>query len=293
MTPNILWLFLSLELILTSALAIVKLPKNARVPAVFMFGDSIVDTGNNNNLTTFLKSNFPPYGRDFLGGAPTGRFCNGKIPSDFVVEELGIKEYLPAYLNPRLQATDLLTGVNFASSGSGFDPLTSTVMHVMPLSEQLDMLKECIEKLNKYVGEEKANNIISNSLFMVETGSDDIVNTYYHTPTRFFQYDIHGYTDLLLSEASVFVQKLYELGARRIGILSLPPIGCIPSQRTLAGGTERTCAKKYNDAAELFNTKLSTMADSKTSNLPDARVVYMDTYNPFLHILQNIDKYGN
>lgn len=76
----------------------------------------------------------------------------------------------------------------------------------MPLSEQLEMLKECIEKLNKYVGKEKANNIISNSFFMVETGSDDLVNTYYHTPTRFLQYDIHAYTDLMLNEASDFVQ---------------------------------------------------------------------------------------
>lgn len=44
------------------------------------------------------------------------------------VEELGIKEYLPAYLDPDLQENDLLTGVNFASSGSGFDPLTSTIV---------------------------------------------------------------------------------------------------------------------------------------------------------------------
>ncbi|KAM5565191.1 GDSL esterase/lipase [Rosa sericea] len=292
MTYNVLWLFLSLDLIFTSALAIIKLPKNATVPAVFMFGDSIVDTGNNNNLTTIIKSNFPPYGRDFPGGVPTGRFSNGKVASDFVVEELGVKEYLPAYLDPDLQETDLLTGVNFASSGSGYDPLTSTIMNAMPLSKQLDMLKECIERLNKYVGEEKANSIISNSFFMVETGSDDLVNTYYRTPTRFFQYDIYAYTDLLLTEASAFVQKLYELGARRIGIISLPPVGCIPSQRTLAGGTERRCVEKYNEAAELFNTKLSAMADFQTNNLPDARVVFMDAYNPFLHILQHIHKYG-
>lgn len=41
------------------------------------------------------------------------------------VEELGIKELLPAYLDPDLQIQDLSTGVNFASGGAGFDPLTS------------------------------------------------------------------------------------------------------------------------------------------------------------------------
>lgn len=43
------------------------------------------------------------------------------------MEELGIKELLPAYLDPNLQPEDLLTGVNFASGGAGYDPLTATV----------------------------------------------------------------------------------------------------------------------------------------------------------------------
>ena len=48
---------------------LVKLPADVSVPAVFVFGDSVVDTGNNNNRTTsFARSNFPPYGRDFQGG---------------------------------------------------------------------------------------------------------------------------------------------------------------------------------------------------------------------------------
>lgn len=62
----------------------VVLPDNVTVPAVFMFGDSIVDTGNNNNLNTVAKSNFPPYGRDFMGGKATGRFSNGKTPADLI-----------------------------------------------------------------------------------------------------------------------------------------------------------------------------------------------------------------
>jgi hypothetical protein len=40
------------------------------------------------------------------------------------VEELGIKELLPAYKDPTLQPKDLLTGVSFASGGTGYDSLT-------------------------------------------------------------------------------------------------------------------------------------------------------------------------
>jgi hypothetical protein len=63
---------------------VVKLPPNVTVPAVIAFGDSIVDSGNNNDLKTLVKCNFPPYGKDFQGGVPSGRFCNGKIPSDIL-----------------------------------------------------------------------------------------------------------------------------------------------------------------------------------------------------------------
>ena len=51
----------------------------SKISAVFMFGDSIVDPGNNNNRLTEARANFPPYGQDFPGGESTGRFSNGKI----------------------------------------------------------------------------------------------------------------------------------------------------------------------------------------------------------------------
>ena len=53
-------------------------------PALIVFGDSIVDPGNNNVLPTTIRCNFPPYGQDFVGNMATGRFSNGKIPSDFL-----------------------------------------------------------------------------------------------------------------------------------------------------------------------------------------------------------------
>ena len=55
-----------------------------KVPALIAFGDSIVDTGNNNYLTTVVKANFPPYGQDFPGGVATGRFSNGLVPGDLL-----------------------------------------------------------------------------------------------------------------------------------------------------------------------------------------------------------------
>ncbi|KAK3231871.1 hypothetical protein Dsin_003752 [Dipteronia sinensis] len=272
--------------------ALVKLPPNETIPAVIVFGDSIVDTGNNNNLKTLIKCNFPPYGKDFQGGIPTGRFCNGKVPADLLAEELGIKELVPAYLDPTLSPGDLLTGVCFASGGSGYDPLTPKLVSVLSLSDQIKYFKEYISKLKMLVGEDTTNFILAKSLFLVVVGSDDIANTYYDLRVQKSHYDIPAYTDLMANSASDFLKELYGLGARRVAVFSAPPIGCVPSQRTLAGGIERECVDEYNQAAVLFNKKLSSRLDSLSSSLSNSKIIYIDVYNPLLDIIQNPQKYG-
>ncbi len=54
------------------------------VTGIISFGDSTVDTGNNNFFVNLGKADFPPYGRDFPGGVATGRFCNGKLVADYI-----------------------------------------------------------------------------------------------------------------------------------------------------------------------------------------------------------------
>ena len=64
-----------------------------KISAIFMFGDSIVDPGNNNNRFTEAKANFPPYGQDFPGGVATGRFSNGLVPGDLLGMPLSYTVY--------------------------------------------------------------------------------------------------------------------------------------------------------------------------------------------------------
>ncbi|KAG8377954.1 hypothetical protein BUALT_Bualt08G0087500 [Buddleja alternifolia] len=253
---------------------VVKLPQNMTIPALFAFGDSIVDQGNNNVLQTLINCNFAPYGKDFQGGLATGRFSNGKTPADLIAEELGIKEQIPAYLDPNLKAQDLPTG------------------SVISLSDQLAHFKEYIGKLKGAIREESTNNIMNNSLHLVVAGSDDLANTYFTFGIRRAQYDIPSYVDLLVTSASDFIQELYKLGARRIAVFGIPPIGCLPSQRTLAGGSLRVCAENYNQAAQLFNAKLSPQLHSLTQRLPHSKVVYIDIYKPFHDLIQNPQRYG-
>lgn len=56
-----------------------------QVPCYFIFGDSLVDNGNNNNIQSLARANYLPYGIDFPDG-PTGRFSNGKTTVDVIGE---------------------------------------------------------------------------------------------------------------------------------------------------------------------------------------------------------------
>lgn len=49
----------------------------SQVPCFFIFGDSLVDNGNNNGLLTLARANYRPYGIDFPQGT-SGRFTNGR-----------------------------------------------------------------------------------------------------------------------------------------------------------------------------------------------------------------------
>ncbi|XP_019430367.1 PREDICTED: GDSL esterase/lipase At2g03980-like, partial [Lupinus angustifolius] len=85
------------------------------VPALYVFGDSSIDAGNNNNLITHAKSNVPPYGIDFNNNA-TERFTNGKTFADLIAIKLGLPlqpPYLGIHESKRYQ---VITGINYASA---------------------------------------------------------------------------------------------------------------------------------------------------------------------------------
>lgn len=71
-------------------------------PCYFIFGDSLVDSGNNNQLQSLARADYFPYGIDFQFG-PTGRFCNGKttvdVISNLITTPLVLFFFVPKHVN--------------------------------------------------------------------------------------------------------------------------------------------------------------------------------------------------
>ncbi|GLJ22397.1 hypothetical protein SUGI_0421570 [Cryptomeria japonica] len=229
--------------------------------AFYMFGDSTIDSGNNNQLVTIVKANFPPYGEDFPGGAATGRFTNGRLVTDMLSGLMGLPDELPAYLDPNFKGEQLLTGACFGSGGAGLDDSTSTPLDVITLSQQVDNFRSYKTKLASMVGEDDASKIISSALFGIIVW-------------------IHC------------ARTIYNEGATKVMIIGLPPFGCLPSTITLHNLFNGTCVDEYNNVATYYNNNVTILLDSMKPSLPGLQLVYIDIYDRILDMIQNPNKYG-
>ncbi|XP_031105498.1 GDSL esterase/lipase At4g26790-like [Ipomoea triloba] len=266
----------------------------AKFPAVIVFGDSSVDSGNNNQISTLLKSNFEPYGRDFIGKRPTGRFSNGRVPPDLISEGLGLRPFVPAYLDPAYKISDFAQGVCFASAGTGYDNATSDVLNVIPLWKEVEYYKDYQKKLRAYAGETKANHIIQESLYVVSIGTNDFLENYYLGGRRSSQYTVEQFQVFLIGQAEKFVREIYALGARKISLGGLPPMGCLPLERTTnyLGGHGDGCNEEYNGVALHFNGLLNGLVKKLNKELPGIKILYADTYFVLLQIIRKPSAFG-
>ncbi|KAL1349631.1 hypothetical protein HN51_026134 [Arachis hypogaea] len=264
-----------------------------KVPAIIVFGDSSVDSGNNNFIPTIARSNFEPYGRDFPDGNPTGRFSNGKIAPDFISEAFGLMPTVPAYLDPSYSISDFANGVCFASAGTGFDNATSNVVDVIPLWKEIEYYKEYQRKLRTYLGEEKANEIFKEALYLVSIGTNDFLENYYTLPQRRCQFKkVQQYEDFLIGLAENFFKEIYHLGARKISLTGLPPMGCLPLERAINIMEFHGCVEEYNNVALEFNGKLGWLVSKLNKDLPGLQLVDANAYDILLQIVTQPSRFG-
>ncbi|THF96555.1 hypothetical protein TEA_023210 [Camellia sinensis var. sinensis] len=180
---------------------------NHSISAVFVFGDSTVDPGNNNYIETVFKSNFPPYGKDFPNHIATGRFTNGRLVTDCIASYVGIKENVPPYLDSTLTMEQLMTGVSFASAASGLDPLTPQISGVLSMTKQMEYFREYKARLEIGIGKKRTQNLIKNAAFVISAGTNDFVINYFGPPVRRQSYTVLSYQQFLIQQLLHFIQR--------------------------------------------------------------------------------------
>lgn len=263
-----------------------------KVPAIIVFGDSSVDTGNNNFIPTIARSNFWPYGSDYADGLPTGRFSNGRLATDFISEAFGLPPTIPAYLDTNITIDQLATGVSFASAATGLDNATAGVLSVITIGEQLEYFKEYKERLKIAKGEAKANEIIGEALYIWSIGTNDFIENYYNLLERRLQYTAPEYEAYLLGLAEAAIRDVHALGGRKMDFTGLTPMGCLPAERIGNRDDPGECNEEYNAVAQSFNAKLQDLAAKLNKELDGLQLVYAETYKLLDAVVSKPADYG-
>ncbi|KAJ4977963.1 hypothetical protein NE237_008743 [Protea cynaroides] len=275
---------------LTLMTALLRVHAAPQVPCYFIFGDSLVDNGNNNNVPTMAKAMTLPYGIDFPRG-PTGRFTNGRTVADIVTQLLGFEDFIPPHATTT--GPDLLKGVNYGSSAAGIrDDIGQEFGPVSGLDRQLDNHLGTVLQLQSILGNQyAAAKHLGQCLYSVGMGSNDYLG--YMDRRRSSKYTPEQYAEILIHQYSKQLRTLYSYGARKVAIVGVGPVGYSPyaiSECSHRSGW--TCVENLNNAAQLFNSRVKGLVDVLNKNLAGARFTYLNAYQILDGIWRNPSSYG-
>ena len=82
------------------------------------------------------------------------------------------------------------------------------------------------------------------------------------------------------------------MGARKIIVANVGPIGCIPYVRDTNPAAGDNCVSLANQLAQLFNAELKSLIIDLSANLQESKFAYADVYRIVEDILQNYISYG-
>ncbi|OMO58490.1 Lipase, GDSL [Corchorus olitorius] len=183
-------------------------------------------------------------------------------------QDLGAKNFTPAYLAPTTTGDMVLEGVNYASSGSGILNNTGTIWggHIS-LDEQISNFVETKQEIVSRMGRREAKRLLKHkALFMVVTGANDFLNG---QQLGIWQNNVssqEAYLNILTSEFKSQLTRLYHLEARKIIVTNMPRIGCSPYMRDNYPDVTG-CVASLNPPIQSYNNKLKSLLKELTANL--------------------------
>ncbi|KQJ94709.1 GDSL esterase/lipase At5g33370 [Brachypodium distachyon] len=261
----------------------------------FVFGDSLVDSGNNNYLLTTARADSPPYGLDYPTHRATGRFSNGLNVPDIISEHLGSPPVLP-YLSPHLDGPTLLTGANFASAGVGILNDTGIQFaNIIRMPKQLRYFQQYQTRLTRSLAGDAAaaRRLVRSALVLITLGGNDFVNNYYLVPfsARSRQFSLPDYVRYLIAEYRKILRQLYDLGARRVLVTGSGPIGCAPAELATRSANGE-CDIELQRAAALYNPQLVAMTRELNAGYGADVFVAVNAYRMHMDFISAPAAYG-
>ncbi|CAN8321891.1 unnamed protein product [Cochlearia groenlandica] len=256
--------------------------------ALFVFGDSVVDVGNNVYIVTTVRSNFWPYGQTTFK-FPTGRVSDGRLIPDFIAEYAWLP-LIPPNLQPNNGNNQFTYGVNFASGGAG--ALVETFPgEVIDLKTQLNSFKDIQKSLRFELGDVEAKKIFSRAVYLICIGANDyypvIVNSsFFESNSR------ERFVDSIIGNTTSVIEEVYKMGGRKFGFLNIGAYECAPAILVLNTTNIESCNKVIAEAFYLHNNKFSDALKRLERELSGFKYALHDYHTSLLERINNPSKFG-
>ncbi|KAL5811750.1 hypothetical protein ACOSQ3_026700 [Xanthoceras sorbifolium] len=265
------------------------------VPALYVFGDSTVDSGNNNFLSSTSKANYSPFGIDFVDGKATGRFTNGRTKADFIAQVVGLPFPPPCLGLSKEEQKILRTGVNYGSSACGILPDTGKFFGTcLNFEKQIDLFETTVKNLqSSFDSKESMANYLSKSLFFISIGNADVSTGYDFLDNNTKQQTpFPNFAQAISQNFSSKIRKLYDLGARKFLVSNVGMMGCSPMIFNSRKSMTTTCDDETNNRAQIHNKLLSDWLPKLQSELSGSKFIIEDVYKVFSYIFASPNSYG-
>uniref|UniRef100_A0A8I6X1D2 GDSL esterase/lipase n=1 Tax=Hordeum vulgare subsp. vulgare TaxID=112509 RepID=A0A8I6X1D2_HORVV len=243
---------------------------------MFVFGDSFADDGNvPDNMGQLSRAWHYPYGLSFAeyNGRThfysTGRFSNYMVQSDFIAKILGIHEAPHAYNRSFLQLPHY--GMTFATGGSG---VLEAPQEVPTLGQQVDSFEKLLRR--KIISPAR----LPDSVFLIAISGND------YMPTVSLLGNSFGNVTAAISETAgkvtngivANVKRLRKLGAKKILVNNMHPLGCTPRRTRPSNYT--SCDDHGNMVTSIHNSNLKQkLRDSPAIRILDLNTAFTNIIN--------------
>jgi phospholipase/lecithinase/hemolysin len=242
---------------------------------VYIFGDSLSDTGN---VLNFSGGAFPtaPY--------EPGRFSNGNVWVDYLTDDLGLN------LNLFSTGFDVNDGINYAVGGATSD--TGNVGTIpVGLQQQLDAFELLVEN-------QSPEQVIDDDLFFLWIGANDYFSFIQDNPatpdvieTNFpksGKETINTILEVVDINIGGAIQDIIDAGGENIVLFNLPDLDRTPLGQNLTKADQR----KLKKLTQKHNKKLDCLAAETEASNPNVNIIEIDVNELVDDIYKNPNQFG-
>ncbi|KAI7982037.1 GDSL esterase/lipase 7 [Camellia lanceoleosa] len=242
-----------------------------KVTNMYVFGDSIVDYGRKTQHETGMKAGYRPYGTECIWTTVPFRFTNGQTFPEIIVN------YASTKIVGILPETGSALGRNYC------------------MEQQISFFRETVEKHLRpnFPTTNMLSEYLSSAIFLINIGTSDYIHNYLQ-PKNYnssHQYNGKDFAELLTKKLGKHLEDLYNLGARKIIIFQIGPLGCFPYIINKLK-VESRCDEDVNKLVSIFNDKLDATLKELSQKLVGSTFVIARTFDLMKSMIQYPTNFG-